>query len=355
MKPPRSSASPAADAAVARAAAEWLGRRDGGLSGAEEAEFAAWLEADPRHRAAFQRLEEASSALDQLAAFRPASGGEPDPDLRLLPSRRSVVTRIWIPVTLAAAAALAFAFVGGWGGAAGDAIHAERIATDIGGLRRVTLPDGTLVDLNTASVLEVAYSRAERRIALVRGEAHFSVARDTARPFVVAAGGVSVQAVGTAFNVRLRPDNVDVLVTEGRVRLGDTRRGTPLLPAAAGGSEPPELVAGQRAVIPAAALAGGSAAARVVVTTVAEPDISRLVAWQAGRLEFEPTPLRNVLAEFNRYNVHQLVPGDAEVGDIVVGGSFAAGDYETLVRLLEANFGVAVVREPQRTTLRLRR
>lgn len=354
MKPPRPSASPAA-AAVARAAAEWLGRRDGGLSPAEDAELAAWLGADPRHRAAFRRLEEASSALDQLAAFRPAAGREPDPDLPLIPARRSAVMRFSIPVTLAAAAMLAFAFLGVWRGAPGDAAQTERVVTDVGGLRRVALPDGTLVYLNTDSVLEVAYSRGGRGVTLVRGEAHFSVVRDTARPFVVGAGGVSVQAVGTAFNVRLRADNVDVLVTEGRVRLDDARRGTPLLPAAPGVAEPPELTAGHRAVVPAAAPAGGSAVARVVVTTIAEPDISRLLAWQAKRLEFEPMPLREVVAEFNRYNVHQLVLGDAEVGAISLGGSFAAGDYDTLVRLLEANFAVAAVREPERTTLRLGR
>jgi transmembrane sensor len=81
----------------------------------------------------------------------------------------------------------------------------------------VTLPDGSVLQLNTDSVVETAYSPTERRVRLKKGEAFFSVAKNPQRPFWVDVGAVSVRAVGTAFNVRFRPEAVEVLVKEGKV------------------------------------------------------------------------------------------------------------------------------------------
>ena len=60
------------------------------------------------------------------------------------------------------------------------------------------LDDGTVVELNGGAEIEVQFTAAERRLRLVRGEAHFQVAKNPLRPFVVEAGGVAVRAVGTA-------------------------------------------------------------------------------------------------------------------------------------------------------------
>src|SRR5581483_9214616 len=94
--------------------------------------------------------------------------------------------------------------------------------TAAGGYERQTLADGSVVELNGNTQVQVAYSPAERRVRLVQGEAHFTVAKNKRRPFWVEAQGVSVRAVGTAFNVRLDPQRVDVLVTEGRVPVAQT-------------------------------------------------------------------------------------------------------------------------------------
>ena len=89
---------------------------------------------------------------------------------------------------------------------------------------RQRLTDGSQIELNGDARVLVEFSPAVRRVTIVRGEAHFEVAHDTARPFVVVAGEVSVRAVGTAFSVRLAPRDVNVLVTDGRVR-GDSANG----------------------------------------------------------------------------------------------------------------------------------
>ena len=342
---------------IENTAAEWFGRRDAGLTPPEEAEFQAWLNGDPRHAAAFSRLASADSVLDGLRQFRPTQGS-PDPDLPLLRElpRRSVRRRRFIfPAALAAAAAIVI--IAGYftNFQSKKDAFSRIVSTEVGGLQRITLPDGSTLELNTNTAATVAFDRKHRRVSLTRGEVHVSVAKDAARPFIVTAAGVDVQAVGTAFNVHLRTGDVDVLVTEGRVRVMDTEHGASLLPQpATAAADAPVLTAGHRAVV-ASTAPTGEAKPIARVTRVPELEMSRLLAWQAKRLEFEPTPLRTIIAEFNRYNAHQLVIGDPAVGELSVGGSFAVGDYDMLVRLLESSFGVTAERQANQTTLLLKR
>jgi len=80
-----------------------------------------------------------------------------------------------------------------------------------------------------------------------------------------------------------------------------------------------------------------------------------VLAWQEHRLDFDATPLVEIVAEINRYNRHKLAIADARLNDQRFGGSFPAGDYETFVRMLEANFGVVAERGSGVTRLRLKR
>ena len=125
--------------------------------------------------------------------------------------------------------------------------------TAIGALQKLDLPDGSVALLNTDSAIDTAFTATERRVRIVRGEVFFTVAKDAARPFVVTAGTVAVRAVGTAFNVQRHHGSVEVLVTEGRVRVTDAADGRSLLPKRETEAvEPPLLAAGERAVVPTA-------------------------------------------------------------------------------------------------------
>jgi transmembrane sensor len=222
-------------------------------------------------------------------------------------------------------------------------------STEVGVMRTLPLADGSVVQLNTDSAISVRFTATERRVELVRGEAHFQVTKNPARPFIVSAGTVAVRAVGTAFDVRMRPEAVEVLVTEGKVRVDDTAKGQSLLPTPAAG-ETPLLIAGERAFIPV-----GTPVKLIpaTVTAVAASEIGQRLAWQARRLEFVATPLSEMVTEFNRYTQHKLVIADARLAQRRFGGTFSAGDNEELVRLLEAEFGVIAEREANETKLRL--
>lgn len=341
----RSSRSPTAGGDDCQAeAADWICRHDAGLTAAQREAFARWLQ-DPRHAAAYARLNATWSALDRLGEIWPASRLADDPDFAP-PTRRR---RFWlVPSLLAAAAALAPVFFVMHRPTSGaTAPESRRGETAVGEQRKLELSDGSVVQLNTDTAVTVDYSTGERRVNLSHGEAHFAVAKNPERPFIVSVGNIAVRAVGTAFDVRLRSDSLEVLVTEGRVRVDDAQRGRSVLPAVSA-TDTPLLVAGQRVTIPIGVPAG------TAVTDVSAPppaEISQELAWQHGRLEFGPTPLREVVAEFNRYNRHQLIIADPEIGSFRIGGTFLVHGHEDFVRVLEDNYGVRAQRGAETTRL----
>jgi transmembrane sensor len=336
---------PEADAIEATAAV-WLGRRDRGMSEAETATFIRWLQQDARHAEVFAELDDTWKSFNRLRVARPAGPGRPDADL--LAPRRRRHRALWACAALTAAAAVVFLALA-WPRVPGANLH-RNVVTAVGAFQKMDLPDGSVVQLNTDSAIDVQYTAGERLVRLVRGEAHFAVAKNPDRPFIVSAGQVAVRAVGTAFNVRLRSSAVEVLVTEGKVQVNDSVQGGSLLMARA--EEPtPLLVAGERATIPLQAVTGRAAAA---VAPVAPAEVERALAWQERRLEFEDVPLAEVVAEFNRYNTHQLVIDDPRLETRRFGGTFRADGYPAFVRLLETTFGVTAERSEDRTMLRLK-
>jgi transmembrane sensor len=334
-------------APIEAVAATWLSLRDSGLTPQQELELSCWLEEDAQHAEVFAELAEVWTSLDGLTAARPAGA----PNAALLAPRRKTWVARQAPVMLAAAAAIAVAGFAGWqfsrpAPSDGQTL-VQRAATEVGVQQTMSLPDGSIVRLNTDSAVDVNYTATERRVRLVRGEAHFVVAKNPQRPFVVTAGKVDVRAVGTAFNVRRRSEAVEVLVTEGKVRVDDTVKGESFLQRRQDGATP-LLHAGERAVIE-------PTVTKAPVAAVATTEIERTLAWQDRRLEFVASPLTEVVAEFNRYNRHKLVIADAALGEHRFGGSFRADGFEALVRLLESDFGVTVERREHETVLRLGR
>jgi len=347
-----------ASEAIDQTATAWLARRDRTFTAAEQDAYLQWLREDPRHAAAVARLEKVWDHLDQLSEWRPAHSPQPNPDL-LAPLARGRI--YWLSTAaLAAVAALVFAFVV-VDRRSPDA-PATRRAIIHPGPERQTLADGSVVELNAGAQIDVQFTAAERRVRLVRGEAHFAVAKNPERPFVVAAGPVAVRAVGTAFNVSLQQREVSVLVTEGKVGVTESAEAAvpqsadPIAPIPEVVAEPTYLLAGQQAVIalsPAASPPMPTPAVQVNEVTPAQ--IERALAWQGLRLEFQEMRLGDVVAEFNRYNRRKLVVRDGAAAAIVVGGNFRADNAAAFVRLLESSFGVTARAEGDEIVLGLAR
>jgi transmembrane sensor len=311
-------------------AARWVDRRRAGLDPAGERELSAWLAAAPENAVALQRLE---AMADVFVRVR-AQGAAPSIAVNV---RRRVARRRGAALALAAAVVLAGGlFIHRVAESTLDPVAVPTVASANTALRQ-RLPDGSLVEARPGAEFTVHYAATVRRIALERGEAWFQVEPDTARPFVVEAAGLAVRAVGTAFQVRIEPEMVGVLVTHGKVRVDDAAQNASVLPAVAGGGAP-LLVAGQEAVV-----VRGDARAQVL--PVAADDVQRRLAWRVQRLAFDGMELARAAEVFNRANRTQLALADASLAGLRISGDFAPDDPETFARLAAATFGLRLERD----------
>jgi transmembrane sensor len=242
-----------------------------------------------------------------------------------------------ISLSLAAAAGVAFAVFVARPPAVAPAAPEAMAASPLPAGPRV-LEDGSIIELNLGAVVSVDYLPTERRVWMQAGEAHFTVAKDPGRPFIVNARGVDVRAVGTAFNVRVDAEVVEVLVTEGRVQVDSTPEAAPVSTGVREVIEPPLiplLAARQRAIV---SVLPTPRLPEIATLTLGE--IERVLAWQHRLLEFTAAPLAEIVAEFNRRNVLQLVLMEPEIAATRVSGSFRSDNVEGFVNLLQGGFGV---------------
>lgn len=313
-------------------AAAWFARqRAGEVTPAEQADLDAWLEADPEHRAALDALHRAWDRAElarhdpEILAWRERALKRPSGWRRMLAPR-------------AIAAALAIAVLGaGSTWAVGKAglltgywrFSGQEFHTDHGQRATFTLPDGSKVTLNTDSRLRTRAADGKRMVYLDRGQAFFRVAKDSAHPFVVHAGGRTITAIGTAFDVRVDRQRFEVTLVEGKIRVEAPL--PPSAPARASAAEPAP------AVVQATEMAAGSQLVAVDPRgwTVRPTDTAKETSWLAGRLMFENETLATVAAEFDRYSEQKITFADSALAEVRITGTFRSGDVGTFVRALE--------------------
>jgi len=322
-------------------AAAWVWRLDDeDVSPQLRAEFEQWLRRDPRHRRAFEELGGIWQSLDDLAEAKRDEKVATfvAEEQRLYAKPATVHGRLhrWLPWAMAASLLLV---IGGlsWYQRGNES---RTLATAVGQRLSATLADGSVVQLNTNTILETHFTKGQRVIRLKKGEASFQVAHNADRPFYVHAGGTVVRAVGTAFNVRLRDaHDVEVIVTEGVVEVtpqrdASTRTVTAAAPRAPATAVHRELTAGERL----------ETAAATPVKRVTPATVSNALAWHDGAIVFDGVPLVQAIAELNRYTDTRLVVVDASIDDLRVGGRFRTGDVDGFLEALTRAFPVTIDR-----------
>jgi transmembrane sensor len=309
-------------------ALRWLVLMERGpLRPEEQRRFAAWVAADVRHQGAIVRAQAASLRLERLAAL---AGGhsvlEPFPHEQSLLQKTTTRRRI----VAAAASAAGLMGISAWlgRGRIEEIWRGTRYASSVGELKKVVLADGSVITMNTQTELRVRYTGERRDICLVRGEAMFAVTHDAKRPFAVRVGEWTAVAVGTAFSVRrLDEPTTDVTVTEGIVQL---------LPVDRSVSEAgPRLTANQKALI--------GADGKVEVGQVSDSQIGQRLAWRTRLVVFAGEPLREALAEMNRYSHRPIVVDDPALAERRIVGVFSTTDEQTFVSAMTATLGVEAV------------
>lgn len=305
---------------IEKQAAAWLARQDAAaLAEAEQAEFDAWLAADDRHLGAYMRLRAVWARFDRLGALRPSSAEAA--------ISRGSVWRHWRPAAAAAMLAVVLASGGYYAWRRPEA--PKTFDTAIGEVRRLAMEDGSVVEMNTNSEVNVAYSDHSRDVWLAHGEGNFTVAKNKSRPFIVHAGDTTVTAVGTAFSVdATRPDQLRVAVSEGTVAV---RRG----------NREPSYVTAMQVLTVQTGEQQKEEAPQLVVATAEQ--IDKRLAWRKGMLVFSGESLSEAAAQFNRYNQRQInVTPRAAAAAQRVGGVFQTRDVEGFAHATAASFGLIV-------------
>lgn len=331
---------------ISEQAARWALRAAAGCMGPDEQrELDSWLNTDPRHRGAYVRARAQWVDLDRLAALHgPASLVRDDLAAPRPMAGKLIAEKVGHPSGMSRrqllAAGVAAITVAG-GGLSWLLLRAgtARYVSGIGEIRRIALEDGSTLLLNTATELTVEFSKHQRNIRLIRGEALFDVARDKARPFIVVASDTAVRAVGTAFVVRLESAQVSVTVTEGVVEVANWRAAplTVAVTSPALRSEAKRVVANERVVI--------SSTRASEISPIAAAEVHRELAWCEGMVSFDGESLQTAVAEINRHNRRQIVIDDPALAAKPVVGVFRTTDLEGFSAAAAAALKARAVRD----------
>jgi len=311
-------------------AAQWLAKLDGEqLTSDDRDAFKRWMNADPGNPEAMKKITAFWADMDFLLNEFPTFARKERPS----------PVRQWKPRRLALAgfSAMLVLTVAAFIGLNLNVKTSEQsfYVTSVGSHREHILSDGSAAHLNTDSMLEIQFSRAQRTVRLLQGEAVFDVAHDANRPFIVLAGANKVVAVGTRFVVKLDSGNVLVAVTDGKVEV--SKRKTEKSENAADAASTILLSQGEQAIV-------DDDHPLPVPQRVEQKEIERKTAWTQGRLVFKNESLEFVLSEIGRYLPEKVIIDDPSLKEVLVSGRFAIGNAEALLEAIEVSLNVKVDR-----------
>lgn len=318
-------------------AVSWIASIDRGLDEQEQSDLDAWLEESPFHGEA---LVQCASMWDLLDVLQPIAKLMPI-DQTLVESQKVPLQAsndtVWIKQAMVGCSLLLFVSVltffnlpvqevnsiADRSSVIEQPLNTKIYSTEVGERSVIPLSDGSILELNTNSVVEVNFTESKRNIELIKGEVYFDVAKDPSKPFVVKIGEDKVTAIGTAFSIdaghlgRLKKSLSEIIVTEGKVSV------------ISGGQTPLYLVSGQKITV-------DDNTHKITDNT----DSDSLLAWREGVVVFEGESLTHVIREIDRYTPLKFIIKDEELASISVGGLFKTGDLTQLLLVLENNFGV---------------
>lgn len=307
-------------------ALEWLVvMTSGAVDQNLQTQFEHWLTADPLHAEAYREAEALWQQLGQLADYPPFQSSLNQPAAPR-PVRRSL--RRWPRHSLAIAAcsALFLLLAAPWLSVQLQADY----RTGSGETKTLPLADGSVVYLNTNSAIALD-DRADRRgIRLLQGEAEFVVKKDPVRPFVVSVGDETIKALGTDFIVRCESQQLTVTMLESRVEIKIPEQAETLI------LNPGEQLRHHH---------GSHFEDKVLV------DTQKVSAWRRGKLIFESTPLKTVIAELNRYRSGQVILLSDDLAQLPVSGVFDIQHLDRLLGVIEQSLAVKSIRVSEQLTL----
>ena len=316
----------------------WISRIDRGCTKSEKKEIVIWINQSNAHREILMKMAslwDDLSVLNELSALFPLENATKRTrhHFRKIAVAASVVFVALLGGSLTTDFQIfpSFSFNQ-------DQNVVQNFSTEVGKQAIFSLSDGTSIQLNTNSIIEVVYNERQRYVKLLQGEAKFDVAKDSTRPFTVKAGEKSFTALGTIFNVQKDTNqDLELLVTEGKVLISKSDEFTEYVTHQIGSIKlvnlPGVLVkSGEKAVIDDNILRP--------INKVTLVQVQRDLAWQQGMLIFEGEPLGKALKEISRYSNTHFEIMDDELSQLVIAGYFKADDIDGLLKSLSLNFNI---------------
>ena len=310
-------------------ATAWFSRQHSGqMTRADQDALRQWLDDDPAHLDAYQAVRAAWSDVGAIRTHPRVMAMREHLTMSHVRGRYRLA--VGALAACVVAGVLVVAGVTGWQPAPrplGD----HTFATALGERATITLPDGSELTLNTDTVVRTRTDATRRMVYLDKGQAYFKVAKDSGHPFIVTAGDRTITALGTAFDVRMEKGVFEVTLVEGKVRVESS---VPSVDAT--GASPPtvevqatEMTAGSQLVAP------DDGEWRLIRTNAALE-----TSWTRGQLIFDDVPLKDVVAELNRYSARKMVVTGASLENTPISGNFKPGDVAGFIHALES-FGLA--------------
>jgi transmembrane sensor len=321
--------------AIKEEAGSWLVKIDQApLTTVEIQEFQQWLKRSNYHQTYLEKLAknwDSMSVLSQLAHIFPETNIEPIvskpsefPKVRKLP--------IWLMTSFSTCLFFVVMIL---------SLSTETIeySTVIGEQANITLSDGSIVLLNTDSLIQVDFSGDRRVINLMKGEINLEVAKNPNRPLVVYAGSGMIWAIGTIFNVNYTESEVNVLVTEGTVKVyadaaKDKNSASAIIDLT--DAEP-------TSVHETLVTAGQTVIYDEVIkkqTELKQIEFDKKLAWHKGYVSFSGESLEEALKEISRYTDKEFVIANDSIKNIQVGGHFKTHDIDNLLTTIGQGFNI---------------
>lgn len=286
--------------------------------------FEAWRAQSATHRAAWDRTTAMWGALgassDQYERLSPARGAIPTQPRAARGSRSSRPAWPGLsarPKLIGAAAVFSICIALLFGPTVMLRLQADELTTTAE-TRTVELEDGSTVVLAADSAIASVFAETGRKVTLLAGEAFFEVVPDD-RPFVVAAGDVEVEVLGTAFDVRMSSATTEVALARGLVM---TRFGN--------------AVRSQATLHPGDVISIDHASGTGTKATIAENDVAR---WREGRLLVTNETIGTVVETIQRYHPAWITLPDRALSTRRVSGIYDLTNPDQALRALVGPFG----------------
>lgn len=315
-------------------ASEWFSKMERGLDEPENATFQAWLMESPRNRETLLGLATLWDKMDVLNHLSDIVPHSPQKTSKISGRSFALAASILF-ASIISVVVYQFNQHNELPTMAQTVVSENTYSTQVGELSTFYLQDKTKVVLNTNSKLRVTYTDKQRLFELLAGEFHVTVAHNKKQPLNVYAGGKIIQAVGTAFNVRLRDKDVELIVTDGKVLVTDQSKHSALPLQLKDTALPNDSLAvsqGQKVEL-------NSTPSKTAQLLPAE--IEAELSWQKGNLVFRGESLEAAIREVSRYTPYEFEIADEQLKHVQIAGLFRTDDISGLLAALEQNFAIS--------------